>query len=85
MVRRLGIQSVCSAKILSTESAKTETVAANVSIARGRMYGPPSDCKEKAEGEKTSLRKSIRPLVELSAPGQNELRAYLSLLAGRCC
>ena len=24
------------------------------------MYGPPSDCKEKAEGEKTSLRKCIR-------------------------
>ena len=47
------------------------------------MYGPPSDCKEKAEGEKTSLRKCIRPLVELSAPGQDELRAYLSLLVGR--
>jgi hypothetical protein len=30
------------------------------------MYGPPSDCKEKAEGEKTSLRKCIRPLVELA-------------------
>jgi hypothetical protein len=44
-----------------------------------RMYGPPSDCKEKAEGEKTSLRKCIRPLVEHSAPGQDELRAYLSL------
>ena len=43
------------------------------------MYGPPSDCKEKAEGEKTSLRKCIRPLVELSAPGQDELRAYLAL------
>ena len=28
------------------------------------MYGPPSDCKERAEGEKTSLRKCIRPLVE---------------------
>ena len=48
-----------------------------------KMYGPPSDCKEKAEGEKTSLRKCIRPLVELSAPGQDELRAYLSLLVGR--
>ena len=47
------------------------------------MYGPPSDYKEKAEGEKTSLRKCIRPLVELSAPGQDELRAYLSLLVGR--
>ena len=46
------------------------------------MYGPPSDCKEKAEGEKTSLRKCIRPSVELSAPGQDELRAYLSLLVG---
>ena len=40
-------------------------------------------CKEKAEGEKTSLRKCIRPLVEPSAPGQDELRAYLSLLVGR--
>jgi hypothetical protein len=47
------------------------------------MYGPPSDCKEKAEGEMTSLRKCIRLLVELSAPGQDELRAYLSLLVGR--
>ena len=47
------------------------------------MYGPPSDCKEKAKGEKTSLRKCIRPLVEPSAPGQDELRAYLSLLVGR--
>jgi hypothetical protein len=24
-----------------------------------KMYGPPSSCKEKAEGEKTSLRKCI--------------------------
>jgi hypothetical protein len=47
------------------------------------MYGPPSDCTEKAEGEKTSLRKCIRPLVEHCAPGQDELRAYLSLLVGR--
>jgi hypothetical protein len=47
------------------------------------MYGPPSDCKEKAKVEKTSLRKCIRPLVELSAPGHDELRAYLSLLVGR--
>jgi hypothetical protein len=47
------------------------------------MYGPPSDCKEKARSEKTSLRKCIRPLVEHSAPGQDELRAYLSLLVGR--
>jgi len=37
----------------------------------------------KAEGEKTSLRKCIRPLVEHCAPGQDELRAYLSLLVGR--
>jgi hypothetical protein len=44
-----------------------------------KMYGPPSDCKEKAEGEKTSLRKCIRPSVEHRAPGQDELRAYLSL------
>ena len=28
------------------------------------MYGPPSDCKEKAEVGKTSLRKCIRPSVE---------------------
>ena len=34
-------------------------------------------------GEKTSLRKCIRPLVELSAPGHDELRAYLSLLVAR--
>jgi hypothetical protein len=51
--------------------------------ALGRMYGRPSDCKEKAKGEKTSLRKCIRPLMEHSAPGQDELRAYLSLLVGR--
>jgi hypothetical protein len=37
----------------------------------------------KAEGEKTSLRKCIRPLVEGKAPGQDELRAGLSLLVGR--
>jgi hypothetical protein len=37
------------------------------------------DGKEKAEGEKTSLRKCIRPLVEMSSPGQDELRACLSL------
>jgi hypothetical protein len=49
----------------------------------GRMYGPPFDCKEKAEGEKTSLRKCIWPLVERGAPGLDELRAYLSLLVGR--
>jgi len=30
-------------------------------------------------GEKTSLRKCIRPLVEMSSPGHDELRAYLSL------
>ena len=47
------------------------------------MYGPPSDCKEKAKGEKTSLRKCIRPSVEHRAPGQDELRACLSLLVGR--
>ena len=42
--------------------------------------GPPSGCKEKAEGEKISLRKCIRPLVEhIAAPGQDELRACLSL------
>ena len=43
------------------------------------MYGPPHDCKGKAVGEKTSLRKCIRPLVEISSPGQDELRACLSL------
>jgi hypothetical protein len=37
----------------------------------------------KAEGEKTSLRKCIRALVEGKAPGQDELRAGLSLLVGR--
>jgi hypothetical protein len=37
----------------------------------------------KAEGEKTSLRKCIRPLVEGKAPGQDELRAGLSSLVGR--
>jgi hypothetical protein len=42
------------------------------STASGRkMYGPPSDCKEKAEGEKTSLRNVFGLLVELSAPGQD--------------
>ncbi len=33
----------------------------------------------KAKGEKTSLRKCIRSLVGHSAPGQDELRAHLSL------
>ena len=47
------------------------------------MYGPPCDCKEKAEGEKTSLRKCIRPSMERSSPGQDELRACLSLLVAR--
>ena len=47
------------------------------------MYGPPSDCKEKARSEKTSLRKCIRPLVEHSTPSQEELRACPSLLVGR--
>ena len=42
------------------------------------LYGPPRDCKENAEGEKTSLRKCIRPWVERSAPGLDELRAYVS-------
>jgi integrase len=36
----------------------------------------------KARSEKTSLRKCIRPWVEHSAHGQDELRAYLSLLVG---
>ena len=47
------------------------------------MYGPPSDCKEKAEGEKTSLRKCIRPLEgEQSSPGHDELRCVLFLING---
>ena len=33
----------------------------------------------KTEGEKTSLRKCIRPLMEISSPGHDELRACLSL------
>ena len=47
------------------------------------LYGPPSDRKENAKVEKTSLRKCIRPLVEPSAPDHDELRACLSLLVGR--
>lgn len=43
------------------------------------MYGPPHDCKGKLRGEKTSLRKCIRPLMEISSPGHDELRACLSL------
>jgi hypothetical protein len=43
------------------------------------MYGPPHDCKGKLRGEKTSLRKCIRPLMEISYPGHDELRACLSL------
>jgi hypothetical protein len=35
------------------------------------MYGPPPDCKEKAEGEKKNLRKCIRHLVEHNAPDQD--------------
>jgi hypothetical protein len=38
------------------------------------MYGPPHDCKGKRKGEETSLRKCIRPLMEISSPGHNELR-----------
>jgi hypothetical protein len=43
------------------------------------MYGPPHDCKGKLRGEKTSLRKCIRPLMEISSPGHDKLRACLSL------
>ena len=43
------------------------------------MYGPPHDCKGKLRGEKTSLRKCIRPLMEINSPGHDELRACLSL------
>jgi hypothetical protein len=46
-----------------------------------KMYGAPSDCKEKADGETTSLRKCIRPLVGHRAPGQDELRSPPSLAA----
>jgi len=35
--------------------------------------------QEKSVGEKTSLRKCIRPSVEIGSPGQDELRACLSL------
>ena len=35
--------------------------------------------QEKAEGEKASLRKCIRPVMEISSPGHDELRACLSL------
>jgi hypothetical protein len=60
-----------------------QSVLLNVVVTWPNMYGPPSDCKEKAKVEETSLRKCIRPLVELSAPGHDELRAYLSLLVAR--
>jgi hypothetical protein len=43
------------------------------------MYGPPHDCKRKVEGEKASLRKCIRPVMEISSPGHDELHACLSL------
>ena len=33
----------------------------------------------KAEDKKASLRKCIRPLVEINSPGHDELRACLSL------
>jgi len=33
----------------------------------------------KVEGEKASLRKCIRPVMEISSPGHDELRACLSL------
>ena len=32
------------------------------------MYGPPRDCKGKSRGQKTRLRKCIRPLMEISSP-----------------
>jgi len=35
--------------------------------------------QEKVEGEKASLRKCIRPVMEMSSPGHDELRARLSL------
>jgi hypothetical protein len=33
-----------------------------------RDAGPPHDCKGKLRGEETSLRKCIRPLMEISFP-----------------
>jgi hypothetical protein len=35
--------------------------------------------RKKLRGEKTSLRKCIGPLMEISSPGHDELRACLSL------
>jgi hypothetical protein len=54
-------------------------ITGNPEVIRARMYGPPHDCKGKLRGEETSLRKCIRPLMEISSPGHDELRACLSL------
>jgi hypothetical protein len=40
------------------------------------MYGPPSDCKGKAKGRSTDLRKCIRPLC-----GEQTLLAMMSCAA----
>ncbi len=44
-----------------------------------QMYGPPHDCKGKVRSEEISLRKCIRPWMEVNSPGHDELRACLSL------
>jgi hypothetical protein len=71
---------------------RPELVTANAVGFTGFQWGPfhldenvwsAARLQGKSVVEKTSLRKCIRPLVELNAPGHDELRAYLSLLVGR--
>jgi hypothetical protein len=48
-----------------------------------QMYGPPPDCKGKAKGRSTDLRKCIRPLCgEWSLLATDELRCVLFLING---
>jgi hypothetical protein len=48
------------------------------------MYGPPHDCKGKANGGSTGLRKCIRPSIgdRFRSPGHDELRCVLFLING---
>ena len=41
--------------------------------------GPPHDCKKKPRARRQVCRKCIRPVMEISSPGHDELRACLSL------
>jgi hypothetical protein len=46
------------------------------------MDSSPHDCNGKAKGGSTSLRKCIRPLLEIESPGHDELRCVFFLING---